>query len=112
NHGALALAGDVFSAYYRMETIEHFAKISLVAHTLGREHVLSKREVDRLQGLRGMYGIPSPAPICTDDTTQDASQLECQVVQAPASAERLVPHAPVLAHGRIDDARAAGWQDG
>src|SRR5215470_9367332 len=30
NHGALALAGDVMSAYYRMETIEHFAKISLV----------------------------------------------------------------------------------
>ena len=26
NHGALALAGDVMSAYYRMETIEHFAK--------------------------------------------------------------------------------------
>ena len=95
NHGALALAGDVFSAYYRMETIEHFARISLVAHTLGREHLLSRTEVDRLQGLRGMYGIASPAPICTDDTTQpDAAQLECQVVQAPESSERLVPHAP------------------
>src|SRR3954453_2722898 len=57
NHGALALAGDVMSAYYRMETIEHFAKISLVARTLGREHVLSREEVQRLQGLRGMYGI-------------------------------------------------------
>jgi L-fuculose-phosphate aldolase len=99
NHGALALAGDVFSAYYRMETIEHFAKISLVAHTLGREHVLSKGEVDRLQGLRGMYGIASPAPICTDETTPDAAQLECQVVQAPESVARLVPHAPVLADG-------------
>ena len=55
------------SAYYRMETIEHFAKISLVARTLGREHLLSRDEVERLQGLRGMYGIASPAPICTDD---------------------------------------------
>jgi L-fuculose-phosphate aldolase len=103
NHGALALAGDVFSAYYRMETIEHFAKISLVAHTLGREHVLSRTEVDRLQGLRGMYGIASPAPICTDDTlTPPGAQLDCQVVQAPASAERLVPHAPAFADGLID----------
>ena len=67
NHGALALAGDVMSAYYRMETIEHFAKISLVARTLGRENMLSRDEVERLQGLRGMYGIASPAPICTDD---------------------------------------------
>ena len=91
NHGALALAGDVMSAYYRMETIEHFAKISLVARTLGREHVLSRDEVARLQGLRGMYGIASPAPICTDDSAAaTAGQLECQVVQAPDSAERLV----------------------
>jgi L-fuculose-phosphate aldolase len=98
NHGALALAGDVMSAYYRMETIEHFAKISLVARTLGREHVLSREEVERLQGLRGMYGIASPAPICTDPATSlragDAGsatgQLECQIVQAPDSDQRLV----------------------
>ena len=75
------------SAYYRMETIEHFAKISLVARTLGRENLLSRDEVDRLQGLRGMYGIASPAPICTDETLAPSAdgQLECQVVQAPDS---------------------------
>jgi L-fuculose-phosphate aldolase len=93
NHGALALAGDVMSAYYRMETIEHFAKISLVARTLGREQLLSRDEVERLQGLRGMYGIASPAPICTDDAVQmTAGQLECQVVQAPDSDARIVLH--------------------
>ena len=82
NHGALAMGGDVMSAYYRMETIEHFAKISLVARTLGREHVLPRAEVERLQALRGMYGIASPAPICADDSDQPSSgQLECQVVQ-------------------------------
>jgi L-fuculose-phosphate aldolase len=92
NHGALAIAGDVMSAYYRMETIEHFAKISLVAHTLGRENLLSREEVARLQGLRGMYGIASPAPICTDDSVPaSGGQLECQVLQAPDSDERLVP---------------------
>jgi L-fuculose-phosphate aldolase len=92
NHGALALAGDVMSAYYRMETIEHFAKISLVARTLGREQLLSRDEVERLQGLRGMYGIASPAPICTDDAIQmTGGQLECQVVQAPDSEARIVP---------------------
>ena len=57
---------DVFAAYYKMETIEHFAKISLVARQLGREHLLSREEVDRLQELRGNYGIKSPAPICAD----------------------------------------------
>src|SRR5688500_933284 len=86
NHGALAIGPDLFTAYYRMETIEHFARISLITRMLGRENLLSREEVDRLQGLRGMYGIASPAPVCTDDTASVGSsgQMECQVIQAPA----------------------------
>jgi len=102
NHGALAVAGDVYGAYYRMETIEHFATISLVARTLGRENLLSRGEVDRLQGLRGMYGISSPAPICTDETMAPSAngQLECQVVQAPETGgARLVTDIPGLPSG-------------
>jgi L-fuculose-phosphate aldolase len=110
NHGALALAGDVMSAYYRMETIEHFAKISLVARTLGRENILSRDEVERLQGLRGMYGIASPAPICTDPSTSlrasdvagGGGQLDCQVVQAPDSDQRLVTQHLAMPPGGID----------
>src|SRR3982751_6375720 len=103
NHGALALAGDVMAAYYRMETIEHFAKISLVARTLGRENVLSRDEVQRLQGLRGMYGIASPAPICTDDSApMTGGQLDCQIVQAPDSAQRLVANKLPVPIGGID----------
>jgi len=93
NHGALAVAPDLFAAYYRMETIEHFAKISLVARTLGRENLLSRDEVTRLQNLRGIYGISSPAPVCADESAPDAA---CQVVEAPVSAARLVPDTPVL----------------
>ena len=89
NHGALTLGVDLFSAYYKMETIEHFAKISLVARLLGGERLLSRQEVDRLQGLRGMYGIRSPAPICPPDE-QAALDALCQTVLAPDSAERLV----------------------
>ena len=37
NHGALAIGPDLLTAYHRMETIEHFATISLVTRTLGRE---------------------------------------------------------------------------
>jgi L-fuculose-phosphate aldolase len=90
NHGAVALGTDLYSAYYKMETIEHFAQISLVARQLGREHLLSREEVERLQQLRGTYGIASPAPICPDPGTRDAIDPTCQVVVAPESAERLV----------------------
>jgi L-fuculose-phosphate aldolase len=88
NHGALTVGADLFSASYKMETIEHFATISLVARMLGRENLLSREEVTRLQGLRGTYGIKAPAPICAD-TGEDES---CQVVQAPTGdGRRLVP---------------------
>jgi len=91
NHGAIALGKDLMSAYYKMETIEHFATISLVARQLGREHLLSREEVERLQQLRGTYGIASPAPICPDPGTGEPVDPSCQVVVAPHSpGERLV----------------------
>ena len=91
NHGALALGKDLFAAYYKMETIEHFARISLVARILGREHLLSREEVMRLQALRGTYGIASPAPICPDPQPLSNADPSCQVVYAPSSpGERLV----------------------
>src|SRR3979490_1609984 len=96
NHGALTVGPDLFAAYYKMETIEHFAKISLVARMLGRENLITRQEVDRLQGLRGMYGIKSPAPICADPPAVDGGGAgdvaDCQIVQAPrGSGSRLVP---------------------
>jgi L-fuculose-phosphate aldolase len=97
NHGALTLGSDLFAAYYKMETIEHFANISFVARMLGGERLLSREEVVRLQGLRGRYGISSPAPICADpEIGVQAESADCQVVFAPPSSPgaRLVPGAP------------------
>jgi L-fuculose-phosphate aldolase len=98
NHGALTLGGDLFNAYYKMETIEHFATISLVARLLGRENLLAREEVDRLQALRGAYGIAAPAPICADASDGEGSPEDdaasCQSVQAPpGDGQRLVPDA-------------------
>src|SRR3954465_5364102 len=79
NHGAVTCGPSVMAAYYKMETIEHFAKISLVARLLGRENLISREEVERLQGLRGFYGIPSPAPLCTDPSQVAGDQATCQI---------------------------------
>jgi L-fuculose-phosphate aldolase len=109
NHGALTLGADLFSAYFKMETIEHFAKISLVARLLGNENLLAREEVVRLQELRGTYGIKAPAPICPDpsalgDLLTGSDPATCQVVEAPAGGGlRLVPDA---------DGRSAGKTDG
>lgn len=114
NHGALTVGGDLFSAYYKMETIEHFATISLVARLLGRENLIAREEVLRLQELRGTYGIAAPAPICADPADLGASgdasagddAARCQLVQAPPGGGlRLVPGSP-------DAARAPAGQGG
>ncbi len=96
NHGALTVGGDVYSAYYKMETIEHFARISLTARLLGGERLIAQDEVLRLQSLRGLYGIAAPAPICLDDVgapgTMGVEDATCQVVRSPAAdGARLVP---------------------
>ena len=49
NHGVVTYADDLLTAYMNMETVEHFAKISLVAHQLGTKCALSE---DRVQSLR------------------------------------------------------------
>ena len=111
NHGALTIAGELFAAYYKMETIEHFARISLVARLLGGERMLSREEVDRLQGLRGMYGIASPAPICADDgdgrDEGDGDDVTCQVLQAPSS-----PHDRLVSPPALPPDLAALGKDG
>jgi L-fuculose-phosphate aldolase len=112
NHGALAVGTDVFAAYYKMETIEHFAKISLTARLLGGERLISQEEVHRLHDLRGHYGIASPAPICLDDDVAGGgsagTDATCQVVRSPdAPGARLVPD-PASGVSRAGRERTAG----
>ena len=42
NHGAVCYGEDVFKAYFKMETMEHFARIQLVAELLGGPKVLPR----------------------------------------------------------------------
>lgn len=55
NHGALAVGCDLVTAYYRMETLELFAKISLTAHLLGGAKEIPEPQVDKLLHLRETY---------------------------------------------------------
>ena len=52
NHGVVTHAEDLYTAYMHMETVEHFAKISLTTHLLGRQQVLSPGNVQQLDEIR------------------------------------------------------------
>ena len=61
NHGAVAYGDDVWRAYFKMETVEHFARISFVAEMLGGARALPRVEVDKLFESRTRYGVMSKA---------------------------------------------------
>lgn len=62
NHGALSVGNDLITAYYKMETLELYAKISLVAHLLGGEKEISNENIERLIGMRKDYGVTGRHP--------------------------------------------------
>jgi L-fuculose-phosphate aldolase len=61
NHGAVCYGDDVWRAFFRMETMEHFARIALVAELLGGPKVLPRTEVDKLLDSRTRYGVKARA---------------------------------------------------
>ena len=63
NHGALTIGADVFAAYYKMETIEHFAQISLVARLLGGERLLSREEVSGCRDCAELWHLIAGADL-------------------------------------------------
>jgi len=60
NHGAVTCGPDLLTAFYRMETIEHFAKITLAACKVGEPQLLSTREVAKLMAARARYQVVPP----------------------------------------------------
>ena len=62
NHGALTVGADVLTAYYRMETLELFAKITLNARLLGGAKEISRENIDRLISMREGYRVSGRLP--------------------------------------------------
>jgi L-fuculose-phosphate aldolase len=83
NHGAVTCGPDLLTAFFRMETIEHFAKITLAAEMAGNPRLLSGREVAKLMAARSRYFVTPPPgggaelPVTSDsnETTGDHVRL-------------------------------------
>ena len=55
NHGVVTYGEDLLTAYMNMETVEHYAKIALVTHLLGRQQPLTGQHLDKLHEIRLKY---------------------------------------------------------
>lgn len=60
NHGALTWGNDLMEAYFRMESLEHVAHMTMITNfVIGKVNVLSQNQVDRLAQLREKMGLIS-----------------------------------------------------
>ncbi len=55
NHGVVTYGAGLMEAYNRMDTVEHFAKISVYTRILGKEQLLSSEDVEKLWVQRQSY---------------------------------------------------------
>lgn len=62
NHGALAVGSDVITAFYRMESLELWAKITINAIILGGSRDISRENIQKLIDLRSYYGVTGRHP--------------------------------------------------
>jgi len=73
NHGALTIGKDIYNAYFKMETLDHAAKIQFIAKQLGHLNVLKSQDVDKLMEIRKRAGIATSSPClsCEEDGSCD-----------------------------------------
>ena len=55
NHGVVTYGPTLESAYLKMEAVEQFAKIALVAHQLGGGRTLEEDELKKLAAVKEKY---------------------------------------------------------
>ncbi|MBP2070963.1 class II aldolase/adducin family protein [Thermoanaerobacterium butyriciformans] len=67
NHGALTYGPDLISAYYKMESLEFYAKLTFISTLLGGPKELSDSQVEKLYEIRRKFGLKGrhPGDLCS-----------------------------------------------
>jgi len=88
NHGVVTYGPDLLTAFFRMETTEHFARVALVTELLGKQVLLSGADVEKLLAARARYGLTTAAqvapecPITSEAVAGDRVTLTRQELEA------------------------------
>jgi L-fuculose-phosphate aldolase len=90
NHGALTVGNTLLNAYFKMETLEFYAKISLVARQLGGEQELTCEQIDKLMQIRESFKVPGKHPGCNKCAKRGTPECKQAKSQAESCDETLV----------------------
>ena len=77
NHGALSVGVSLINAYFKMETLEYFAKVSYYAKQLGGGQELTCEQIEKLLEVRKQMGVPGRHPGCSRCAHRGTPECHC-----------------------------------
>jgi len=77
NHGAVAYGKDLWQAFDRMETLDHTARITILARALGGSNKLPADAIEKLINVREQAGFLTEAARCQSCGYLEESQIAC-----------------------------------
>ena len=106
NHGVVTMGRDLWEAYFKLERVEHYAKVIFVSRFLGGEKTLPRNEVEKLFDLRQNYGIEAVNPGCR--VAEHGDDCGCQ----HESHDDAEPDLDQIAEAVFDEVKAAFANEG
>ena len=88
NHGAVAYGGDVWQAFDRLETLEHTAKIAILARALGGARDLPPDSIEKLIEIRERAGYLDERGRCQSCGYLHDTQVVCSTGERDATRAR------------------------
>ncbi len=101
NHGAVAYGADVWQAFDRLETLEHTAKIAILARALGGARDLSPDSIEKLIEVRERAGYLDERARCQACGYLHETQVVCPTGERPAAPVRREAANGAASNGKI-----------
>jgi L-fuculose-phosphate aldolase len=79
NHGAVAYGEDLWQAFDRLETLEHTARIAILAKALGGANDLPKDAIEKLINIREKAGYLTEEARCQSCGYLHESEITCSL---------------------------------
>lgn len=76
NHGALTVGNSLIKAYFNMESLEYYAKITLLTRLIGKKEEIPSDQLDKLVMLRKNFHVEGkhPGMVRYSDHSEDRSK--------------------------------------